>query len=282
MDERRPMTSSSQVYGAAGIAAGVVIDEHLRIEKYISSGGMCDVYQATHLLFQRKSAIKFLKPSMLAGSNALKRFQREAVICSKLRHANIIEVFAIGTFNERPFIAMEFLPGRSLADLLNSTPSNKLSLSDALPLFVQICDALTYAHQQGVVHRDLKPSNVMLVDGDKTVKLMDFGIATAIPESRSDLQRLTHTGELLGSLPYMSPEQCQGMQLDARSDIYSFGCLMYEVLTGAPPFASAEPLSLLIKHINDAANQTEELNNALGQVVMKTLEKDPSRSSAIG
>jgi len=274
VDEQQPVIAEDR--RAVFVGPGAVVDERLRIDAYLGSGGMCDVYSATHLVLQKQVAVKFLKRRLAGDLQHIKRFEREAVIISKLKHPNLIEVFAFGVFDGRPYIAMELLAGRSLAQLLESIPSSKLAAEQALPLFGQICDALAAAHADGVIHRDLKPSNIMLVDNDTTVKLMDFGIAKVVPESGHDLQKLTQTGDLIGSIPYMSPEQCQGQQLDARSDIYSLGCLMYETLTGKCAFTGHAPLAVLVKHVEGKIEDSPELSTPIGRVVLQAMSKNPT------
>jgi tetratricopeptide (TPR) repeat protein len=171
-------------------------------------------------------------------------------------------------------MVLEYLEGKSLADLLRE--EHRLSRQRALPIFAQVLDALAHAHEQGVIHRDLKPSNVMLVGNDSVVKVVDFGIAKILPESGKELQRLTQTGELFGTCFYMSPEQCRGEILDARSDIYSFGCLMYETLVGEPPLRGETPVATLAMHLDGTVRGTPDLDDDFGTVVLSTLAKSPA------
>jgi serine/threonine-protein kinase len=254
-EERKPILA---------LQPSVVIDDRLRIESYIGSGGMCDVYKATHLNLMRETAVKVLKPSLTNDPDRIKRFEREATLISALKHPNIVDIFAVGIVGNRPYIALEYLPGRSLAQLLDSAPNNRLDPKQAVAIFTQICDALAHAHSNGVVHRDIKPSNVMLLESDSVVKLTDFGIAKYFQESSQEIQKLTQTGELIGSIQYMSPEQCQALPVDGRSDLYSLGCLMYETLVGNTPFAAEAPLAVLVQHAEAQPPTSKELRTPLG------------------
>lgn len=222
---------------------------------------MCTVYRALELNMERVVALKFLRAHLTGNPEAVKRFQREAVAIAALEHPLIVKVFGFGLWQSHPYIVLEYLDGKSLAHLLAT--EERLPMQRAQHLFAQICDALVHAHGHGVIHRDLKPSNVMLVgagnqDQDQ-IKLVDFGIAKILPESSTEMQALTRSGDLVGSVSYMSPEQLSAREVDARSDIYSFGCLMYETLEGQPPFVGETSFEIAAAHLNDAPPRGKHL-----------------------
>ncbi len=268
-------TGHSVIESASGLLApGCLVDGKFEILGLLGKGGMSIVYKARHLVIDRVVALKVMHGSLLAKQNSIQRFQREAATASSLHHKNIIEVSAFGIFDDQPYMAIEFLEGKSLSDLLKS--QGRIAIERAVPIFAQICDALIHAHEHGVVHRDLKPSNVMLVGPNESVKLVDFGIAKVLPESGKEHQKLTQNGEVFGSPFYMSPEQCQGNVIDARSDIYSMGCLMYEVLTGQPPFVGNTSFETMGKHLDEEPSAIEFLSTDLNKVLHHALAKDPS------
>jgi serine/threonine protein kinase len=269
MADEDPAPATSQTH-----AQGKILDRKYLIEDVLGCGGMSIVYKAKHLGFDRTVALKFLT-CIINEASAMERFKREAIVLNQLKHPNIIELVGWGFLQRRPYIAMEWVDGQSLAQTLRSHPNNRLSASEATPIFLQICDALEHAHSKGIIHRDLNPSNVMLT-GQQQVKLIDFGIARLTDSAGVSMSTLISTGAIIGSLPYMSPEQCTGHPPDVRSDIYSMGCLMYEVLTGSPPFTSDNANTMLMQHVQQKPKNHAELNNWLGKIVMSALAKDPS------
>lgn len=224
---------------------GTTLDGKYQIKQLIGTGGMGSVYLAHHLQIDKDVSIKVLHPRYAADPEGLKRFQREARIISGLRHRNIMLNYAFGHVNGLVYMVTEFVEGKSLGAIVRS--EGPLPPAQALPLLLQICDAMIYAHEHDVFHRDLKPDNVIVVE--TTPILIDFGLAKLL--DGTDGQRLTRTGEVVGDPHYMSPEQAQGQQLDKRSDVYSFGCLMYEVLTGEQPFVADSPVAVLMKQISE-------------------------------
>jgi len=257
------------------LVPGAVVDGRFEIVSLLGKGGMCTVYKANHLTMDRIVALKMLNEKLVIDKDAMERFQREAKAISALEHPNIVKVYGFGAVGRVPFMAMEYLEGISLADLLKQ--EQRLSKERALPIFSQILDALGHAHERGIIHRDLKPSNVMLVVAENCVKLVDFGIAKILPESGKQLQKLTQTGDLFGTVLYMSPEQCSGVPLDARSDLYSMGCLMYEVLDGNPPLQGDAPYATMAKHLYESPRASDYLADDFGSVVLSLLEKDPAQ-----
>src|SRR6185437_8515454 len=232
-----------------GDAPGSIIDGRYRIEEMIGSGGMSTVYRAKHLKLDRDVALKMLRSDATGEAKLLERFIQEARAESSLKHPNVLKAHALGIDKERHlYLVTDYLHGQNLSAILRKGP---LPQATARQIFLQICDGLAHAHAKGVIHRDLKPSNVMILNGveDPLVKIVDFGIAKLTNSEKSATQQLTQSGMILGSPSYMSPEQCLGMPLDARSDIYSFGCLMFETLTGRLPFLADTEYGVLEQHI---------------------------------
>jgi serine/threonine protein kinase len=255
-----------------------ILEDKYRVVRFLGRGGMGSVHEAIHTHLGNRVAIKLLHPRLSGDEKQLARFQREAHIISGLRHKNILSVYGFHRWRNMPFMAMEFIEGESIRDLLIERQGN-LSATEALPLFLQICQAMQFAHNNSVLHRDLKPDNVLVVkesDGSLTAKVVDFGLAKL--QGTNEMQKLTSTGQVVGDPHYMSPEQCQGTQLDARSDIYSFGCLMYEVLTGARPFLGDSPVATMYEHLQKNAKPFAKqcgLPLAIEGIVFKAIAKDP-------
>ena len=241
----------------------------------IGEGGMGQVFRAFDTLLQKHVAIKVLTNTL---SDAAKiRFQTEARITARLNHPNIIGILNFGlTADHSPYMVMEWVDGQDLSEFLRQ--HNSLHLRDALQVFFQIGAALTHAHGKGVVHRDLKPANVLLFEDENglSIKLLDFGIAKVFQDEH---QSLTASGTLLGSPLYMSPEQCAGEKTDARSDIYSFGCLMYACLAGRPPLRGATAIETMSLHRNTRPEPlgaiTPNTPGWLDEIILKCLEKKP-------
>jgi serine/threonine-protein kinase len=263
---------------------GKVFADKYEVTSVLGLGGMSIVYKALHKLMDRNVAIKMLHKNLKEDIVALERFRLEARAASLLSHQNIIAVYDFGVTNDgEPYFVMDCLEGESLKELIER--KGRVPFDRALPIFRQICDGLEAAHKKGVVHRDLKPANVCLIkedDGSELVKLVDFGIAKLLPQSGKEQQHLTQTGEVFGSPIYMSPEQCLGKELDTRSDIYALGCLMYETLTGDPPFIGDSFLETMNKHVGEEAksirkafpdaNVPEDLDNLILQCMSKKPE----------
>jgi serine/threonine protein kinase len=205
-----------------------------QITRYLGEGVFGRVYEAHDPLLKRTVALKVAKPEQLAGQKRVERFQREARAAANLQHPHIVAVFDSGSEGGFHYIASAFVPGRSLAAILEELPrSKRLELREAVQIVRKLAEALGYAHKQGVVHRDVKPGNVMLRD-DGEPMLMDFGLAAM----RDETEKLTVAGQFMGTPEYTAPEQWRG-QAEAASDQYSLGCLLFEVLTGERPFAGA-------------------------------------------
>ncbi len=257
---------------------GTVLDGRFQIEEVLGSGGMSVVYKATQLRVNRHVAIKTLRMQLDAKPIYRERFQNEINLLCALSHPNIVTVYdcVIGP-DDQPYVVMDYLRGRSLELLIDQ--DGPMSVDRFSRIAVQVCGALDHAHRKGVIHRDLKPGNIVLMDDEMDfVKVVDFGLAKLNDANR----RLTQSGELWGSPPYMSPEHCQSKAEDERSDLYSFGAVMYEMLTGKDPFHFATTVYELIQiHINTPPPPLAETNplvnipKEIEAVIFKTMAKNP-------
>jgi serine/threonine-protein kinase len=263
---------------------GTVLEDKYEIQEKLGTGGMGLVYKAKHLLMKRLVAIKLMLPQYASNAVALKRFQHEAQAASHLNHPNILTVYDFGvTPQGLPYLVMDLLEGTNLSSVLES--DGYLRPTRAINIFAQTCSALAHAHQKNVIHRDLKPGNIMLVEyeGRKDwVQIVDFGMAKILQAVDGEKEDLTKAGEVFGSPMYMSPEQCMAKELDARSDIYSMGCVMYRTLTGKPAVQGSTAMECFNKHANgepDAfASVCPEFNLSpnLESIVFKAMAKDPA------
>ena len=254
---------------------GMQFDQYL-IEKHLARGGMADVYLARDVSLNRQVAIKILLDALAQDPQFILRFQREARAVARLDHPGIVQVYSTGVTSQgQPYIAMQYISGGSLRDLLRDwAAQNKVApAAQALAVAHHLASALNVAHQAGIVHRDLKPSNV-LIRSDGMPVLVDLGIA-----AMRGSDRLTQTGALMGTPHYMSPEQVKGAPLDGRSDIYSLGVILYEMLAGIRPFEADESIAILHKHVYEAPVPLEQLRGGLTpqtlQLVNICLEKEP-------
>jgi predicted Ser/Thr protein kinase len=222
---------------------GEVVADRYELEELVGSGGMSSVYRARDRLLERRVAIKVLHEHYSRDDDYVERFRREARAAAKMSHPNIVTVIDRGEADGRQFIVFEYVEGENLKQLVASR--GRLPVRDALELGVQIGRALAFAHAQGLVHRDVKPQNVLLRGED--AKVTDFGIARSL-----DVQvGLTQTGTVLGTSEYISPEQATGREVDARTDIYSLGVVVYELLAGRPPYSGDSFVSVAMRHVND-------------------------------
>jgi serine/threonine protein kinase len=273
---------------------GTVIRGKYRIQVKIGEGGMGAVYRAIHMHFNESCALKVMAPVLANDAALVKRFGREAIIARKLRHKNAVKVEDFDeTEDGRPFIVMEYIEGQSLKSLM--TVAGPLPVSRACSIIKQAAAALDAAHQLGLIHRDIKPDNIVLVvsNGEEIAKVLDFGIAKIRDTTNNSTSgmALTATGMVIGTPPYMSPEQARGADsegIDGRSDIYSLGVVMYQMLTGILPLRGDTPLDMLFAQIQTPPTPIQEARPGLrisaqvGAVVMKCLEKDPARRPQSG
>ncbi|HEY9730494.1 MAG TPA: serine/threonine-protein kinase [Drouetiella sp.] len=262
---------------------GRKISDRYELLAVIGEGGMSTVYKANDSVLDKMMALKLLRKEFAANETSVKRFEQEANAVRSLTHPHLATVYDFGrTDDGAPYLVMDYIEGDSLSDLLKKEIF--LDVPRALAICLQISTAVGYAHEHGVIHRDLKPENIILTNAGTDadfVKLIDFGIAKLQSDSGLTTQRVTQTGEIFGSPLYMSPEQCMGYPLDVRSDIYSLGCVMYELVTGKPPLCGENPVQTIFKHINE--NPTpfsvsfKHLNIPRGfeALVMKCLQKKP-------
>jgi basic membrane protein A len=244
---------------------------HYQIVAPLGEGGMAAVYKAYQPSMERHVAIKVLPRHMAASEEFLNRFRREAKLLAQLQHPNILPVFDYGESDGYPYIVMPFVPSGTLADLIKD---QHLPLHKVRRIMTQIGDALAYAHAHGMIHRDIKPSNV-LIDESGNCLLTDFGLARMVESS----SKLTSSGTVLGTPAYMSPEQGAGSEIDHRSDIYSLGIILYEMVTGRVPYNAETPIAIVFKHIQDPLPSAKKLNPDLPEsvelILLKALAKSP-------
>ncbi len=238
------------------------------------SGGMAEVYRARDELLGREVALKVLSERFSRDKAFVERFRREAQAAANLSHPNIVSLYDYGSDDDTYFIVMEFIDGKALSDVIAAEAP--LMPERAADIAAEVAAALQRAHSAGLVHRDIKPGNIMITSAGQT-KVTDFGIARAL--RRDGETTMTQTGMVIGTAAYLSPEQAQGNTVDARSDVYSLGCVLYEMLTGRPPFAGDTPLSIAYKHVRESAARPSQSNadvpRELDAIVLKALAKNP-------
>jgi beta-lactam-binding protein with PASTA domain/predicted Ser/Thr protein kinase len=251
-----------------------VINDRYQIHKRIGRGGMADVFSARDLLLDRQVAVKVLFPEFATDSNFVERFRREAQSAANLSHPNIVNVYDWGKYEGTYFITMEEVQGRTLAEILKT--NKKLTAKQAAEIGSEVAAALGFAHENGVAHRDIKPANI-LIGSNGQVKVADFGIARAMNAPTES--NLTQVGSVMGTATYFSPEQAQGAQPDPRSDLYSLGIVMYEMVAGRPPFTGENPVSIAYKQVHDSPQPlvqiVADVPRAFEAIVAKLLAKDP-------
>lgn len=256
---------------------------HYKILEPIGSGGMGEVYLAEDESLGRQVALKVLPRDVLADENRLGRFQREANAVSALNHPNILTIFEFAQEDNLHFFASEFIKGQTLRERMERGP---LRVTETLEIAIQICSALGAAHEAGVIHRDIKPENLMIRE-DGYVKVLDFGLAKQIEKVASDeakttiAQRFSLPGMIMGTVSYMSPEQARGTRIDSRSDIFALGIVMYEMLTGKPPFRGETATDVIAELIQTDPPLPSSINwhvpTSLDEIVEQAIEKDPSK-----
>ena len=260
---------------------GKLLDDRYEILSLIDIGGMSHVYRARHRTLKVIRAVKVIRRDSLS-SNSLKRFEKEALAVGKLAHPNLVSFLDFGRAPDGcPYVVMDYIEGRTIAQHLQT--GELFDVERAVEIFLQVCKGLNCAHKASIFHRDIKPSNIILfkdAEGKEVARILDFGIAKIYDAAES--QKLTRTGEICGSPVYMSPEQGRGLVVDERADVYSLGCVMYEMLSGQPPFLGNNAIETIMMHINDRPKPIGNSNGrsvvpALEGVVMRCLEKEVDR-----
>lgn len=252
------------------LTTGSTFADRYQIIEELGKGGMGRVYKAHDTRIKEKIALKLIKPEIARNKKAIERFSNELKLARKIRHKNICQMFDLGEEKGTHFITMEFIPGEDLKSMIRM--SGRLAAGTTISIGKQVCEGLAEAHKSGVVHRDLKPSNIM-IDKEGNVRIMDFGIARSL-ESKG----ITGAGVMIGTPEYMSPEQVEGKEVDQRSDIYSLGVILYEMVTGQVPFEGDTPFTIGVKHKSEIPKNPKELNaqipDDLSHLILKCLEKD--------
>jgi serine/threonine-protein kinase len=249
-----------------------LLNNRYALGEMIGTGGMADVYIGDDTRLNRKVAIKVLRRDLARDPSFVARFRKEALAAGGLNHPGIVSVYDSGEDNNSPYIVMELVSGKTLRQVMQA---GEISQSRALEIIEGILQALEYSHNEGIVHRDIKPGNIMITDtGD--IKVMDFGIARATDDIGATM---TNTWNVIGTAQYLSPEQATGEMADGRSDLYSLGCLMYELLTGRPPFTGDTPVSIAYQHVSSPITPASQvkpgLNTDLDRMLEVVLSKDP-------
>lgn len=253
------------------ITKGQKINDRYQIIRSVGEGGMANVYLAHDLILDRDVAVKILRGDLANDEKFVRRFQREAIAASSLTHPNIVEMYDVGEDDGKYFIVMEFVEGRTLKSLIKRRGA--LSLAETIDIMLQLTSGLACAHESYIIHRDIKPQNVLILD-DGTVKITDFGIAVALNSNE-----LTQTNSVMGSVHYLPPEQANGTGSTIKSDIYSLGILMYELLTGKLPFKGENAVEIAIKQMKDPIPSlvldNPEIPQSVENIVLKATAKNP-------
>ncbi|MDQ6943767.1 MAG: serine/threonine protein kinase, partial [Candidatus Eremiobacteraeota bacterium] len=262
------------------------------IESKLGEGGFGAVYSAVHPLIGKRAAVKVLSREFSSKPEMVSRFIAEARAVNQIRHRNIIDIFSFGQLPDgRQYYIMELLEGSTFDAFLSQR--KRLDLPDAMPIFRGIARALDAAHAKGILHRDLKPENVFLVDHDDggvEPKLLDFGLVKLLEKAKGDASgggHNTKTGTPMGTPYYMSPEQCRGLDVDTRTDVYSFGAMAFEVLTGEVPFTAASALDILVQHMSaappSASQRCPAVSSNFDGPLAQMMAKDPAdRPATVG
>ena len=253
------------------IMKGQKINDRYQIIKSVGEGGMANVYLAYDTILDRNVAVKVLRGDLSSDEKFVRRFQREALSASSLSHPNIVEVYDVGEDNSQYYIVMEYIEGKQLKEVLRKR--GKLTISEVIDIMQQIADGLTIAHDSYIIHRDIKPQNIMILENG-LVKITDFGIAMAMNSTQ-----LTQTNSVMGSVHYLPPEQANGSGSTLKSDIYSMGILMYELLTGKLPYRGEYAVEIALKHLKEALpsvrDELPDIPQSVENVILKATAKNP-------
>lgn len=249
-----------------------VLDRRYELLERVGGGGMADVYKAQDRLLDRPVAVKILHAQFQSDEEFIEKFHREAQAAARLSHPNIVNIYDVGVSGDDHYIVMEYVPGRTLKELIQQ--KGHLSPEEALTITGEIAEALAHAHAHGLVHCDIKPHNILMMNG-QTAKVADFGIARAVTEST-----MTYSGNVIGSVHYFSPEQAKGTMITPKSDVYSLGVVLYEMLTGELPFTGENPVSIAMKHLQDEPTPVRRIDPDIPPVVealvSRMMAKDPA------
>ena len=252
------------------LSKGQKINDRYEIVKSIGEGGMANVYLAKDSILERNVAVKVLRGDLSADDKFIRRFQREAQSVSNLSHQNIVEVYDVGEEDGEHYIVMEYIEGKTLKQLLKKRES--LTLTEVIDIMTQLTDGIAHAHESYIIHRDIKPQNIMIEDNG-LIKITDFGIAMAL-----NATQLTQTNSVMGSVHYLPPEQASGKGATIKSDIYSLGILMYELLTGNVPFKGDNAVEIALKHMKDKVPSIRKQNPSIPQAVENILLKATAKN----
>ncbi len=249
-----------------------VLDQRYELLERVGGGGMADVYKAQDRLLDRPVAVKILHAQFQSDEEFIEKFHREAQAAARLSHPNIVNIYDVGASGDDHYIVMEYVPGRTLKELIQQR--GHLAPEEALTITGEIAEALAHAHANGLVHCDIKPHNILMMNG-QTAKVADFGIARAVTEST-----MTYSGNVIGSVHYFSPEQAKGTMITPKSDVYSLGVVLYEMLTGELPFTGENPVSIAMKHLQDEPTPVRRIDPDIPPVVealvSRMMAKDPA------
>lgn len=251
---------------------GTVLGGRYELREKIGTGGMADVYLAHCGLLDRQVAVKILKEEFSRDKSFVQKFKTEALAAARLSHPNIVNIFDVGQEGDIHYIVMEYIEGQTLQRIISEEAP--LSVKKAVDIALMICQGIHHAHERGIIHRDIKPHNI-LVTAQGTVKVADFGIAQAVNK-----KTITFGGDLEGTVHYISPEQAKGDAVSPATDIYSLGCVLYEMLTGKPPFDAESMITVALKHIHDEPPSPRSINSLiplpLEKIILKAMEKFPA------
>jgi eukaryotic-like serine/threonine-protein kinase len=272
---RSPSPAGTSVYGANAVLSqtGTILGGRYEILELLGEGGMGAVYKAADREVDRIVALKVIRPEMTSNPEILARFKQELLLSSQVTHRNVIRIYDLGEAQGLKFITMEYLEGQNLHQILKQR--DKLAIAEAVDIMEQVASGLAAAHREGIIHRDLKPANIMR-DKNGRVVVMDFGLARTFSGDG-----MTRTGAMLGTVEYMSPEQAQGMEVKASSDIFTVGLILYELLAGVAPFHAESAIASLLKRTQQRAAPLTDVDRtvpaALSNIVAKCLERDPAK-----
>ncbi|HZC23033.1 MAG TPA: protein kinase, partial [Candidatus Binatia bacterium] len=267
-----PGAPASSIFGGVLIQPGTILGNRYQIIKILGEGGMGAVYKARDLELDREIALKVIRPELTSNPEILQRFKQELILARQVTDRNIIRIFDLGEAQGIKFITMEYVEGQSLYDILRK--QGKVPVPEAVEIMKQMLSGLQAAHREGIVHRDLKPGNIMR-DAQGRIVVMDFGLARSIGGDG-----MTRTGAMLGTMEYMSPEQAQALEVDARSDLYTVGLICYELLTGKMPYHADSAVASLLKRMQERAIPPSDWDSSIplpiSELVSKCLERDPA------